>query len=59
MIRRSLTRLVGPVAFSMTPAMYGLETNQEMMERTMIGGAIGVALNVADAIMALYGAKPK
>jgi hypothetical protein len=43
----------GDVAFACTPSMYGLDTEAELEERTLVGGARAVARDKARKIIKL------
>lgn len=52
-LARQVAEIINEPAFSLTPEIYGLKTEQEMLERTMVGGARADALRMAKQIVKL------
>lgn len=52
-LETEVARIVDPTAYCMQPSAYGLQTEQEMLERTMVGPVRSVALKKAREIIRL------
>jgi|SRR5882724_9233501 len=57
--RPEIARIIDPTAFVMRPGAYGLKTEQEMLDQTMVGVIRRMALQKADAILALSASPPE
>lgn len=52
-LEKKVAAIVDPTAYCMTPEAYGLKTEREMLDRTMVGPVRSVALQKAREIIAL------
>lgn len=52
-LETQVARIVDPTAYCMRPEAYGLKTEREMLDRTMVGPVRSVALQKARDIIAL------
>lgn len=51
-LTRRIAEIINPMAFTLTPEMYGLTTHKEMMERTVVGAVQQEAMNKAREVIA-------
>ena len=56
-LETEVARIVDPTAYCMRPSAYGLSTEEEMLERTMVGPVRSVALDKAREIIKLVRAR--
>ncbi len=52
-LEKAVARIIDPVAYCMKPSAYGLATEREMLDRTMVGPIRAVALEKAREIVKL------
>lgn len=52
-LTRQVAEMIDATAFALTPQMYGLATEDELMHQTFAGGARLVAMDKAQKIVAL------
>jgi hypothetical protein len=52
-LEEQVARIIDPTAYCMKPSAYGLQTEEEMLERTMVGPVRSVALQKAREVINL------
>lgn len=52
-LEENIARIIDPAGWAMRPSAYGLKTEKEMLERTMVGAVRSVAIKKAREILAV------
>lgn len=52
-LKRQIAEIIEPCGYSSRPEDYGLKTEHELLEKTLVGGVRGVAMEKATAILKL------